>query len=484
MRLLALCKTGLPVLVTLLLAPAAAIGAPTPVALGAWVPGAPAQMPFVDQFSALVGRSPAVLMWYEDWQQPLVNTIKLDNVAAAHEVPMITWEAWNATGGAQQPGFALSNVIAGNFDAYIRSSARAAVAWGRPLYIRLFHEMNIAWYPWGRDTNGNTPAEFVAAWRHVVTIFRQEAAANVRWVWSPNVDYGGESFSDYYPGDGWVDWTALDGYNWGTLFEPNGWQNLDTIFGPSYDILTQLSDKPTMIAETASAEIGGDKAAWIRSSFLSELPVRMPKVRAVIWFDENKETDWRVDSSPASLAAWRDVVASPLYSGTADEILSAGSGGSGNPGGSGGSGSSGGSGGTGNPGGSGSLSVTGQGTVLPGGAPSPGGGMPSSTPTTFALRARVAKVTVSHTRRRVTVVLSWPRRAPDLRIVTITGSVDGKRAFAKVAHVRPGHEVTVSLKLSRALTRKLKSRGGTLKIQAVTPGSNLQASRSIYITPH
>ena len=31
-------------------------------------------------------------------------------------------------------------------------------------------------------------------------------------------------------------------------------------------------------------------------------------VAGVIWFDVNKETDWQIDSSPASAAAYREAV--------------------------------------------------------------------------------------------------------------------------------------------------------------------------------
>jgi hypothetical protein len=70
-----------------------------------------------------------------------------------------------------------------------------------------------------------------------------------------------------------------------------------------------------MIAETASTEVGGDKRAWIRQGFLTDLPTRFSKVQAVVWFNENKETDWRVNSSASSLEAYKEVVANSYYQG-------------------------------------------------------------------------------------------------------------------------------------------------------------------------
>jgi endoglucanase len=74
-----------------------------------------------------------------------------------------------------------------------------------------------------------------------------------------------------------------------------------------------LTRKPVIIGEMASSEVGGNKAAWITSAYLRELPARFPRLVAVVWFDEDKETDWRVNSSASALAAYRRVAASPLY---------------------------------------------------------------------------------------------------------------------------------------------------------------------------
>jgi len=70
-----------------------------------------------------------------------------------------------------------------------------------------------------------------------------------------------------------------------------------------------------MIAEVASTESGGDKAAWIRKAFFEQIPNRFPRIRAVVWFHADKENDWRVNSSDSSLRAYREVVASVRYQG-------------------------------------------------------------------------------------------------------------------------------------------------------------------------
>ena len=287
----------------------------SPVELGVYLPAAPSDMSTVDAFTQQVGASPQILMWYQVWGNPDDSpfyTNAYDKVTQRGIMPLITWEPWAGT--VNDPSYSLASIANGSHDEYIRQFADDAAAWGKPFYLRFAHEMNGNWYPWGQGVNGNTPAEYVQAWRHVHDLFVKEGATNAIWVWSPNVDDGNAPFTNLYPGDAYVDWVALDGYNAASVWN-SPWMSLGQLFGTSYDTLAALTSKPMMIAETASTEVGGNKAAWITDGFLSDIPTRLPRVKAVIWFDKNKETDWRVDSSAASLAAFQQVVASPLYGG-------------------------------------------------------------------------------------------------------------------------------------------------------------------------
>src|SRR5262249_48553137 len=137
--------------------------------------------------------------------------------------------------------YANRNIAGGAFDGYLRSWARAAKAWGKPFFLRPNHEMNGNWYPWGTgagNPNNNTPEEYVAAWKHLHALFDAEGVTNAVWVWCPNV---GLSMGEDYPGDGWVDWVGLDGYNWGDLNA--GWLALRDVFGAAYAELLRLTDK-------------------------------------------------------------------------------------------------------------------------------------------------------------------------------------------------------------------------------------------------
>lgn len=277
------------------------------VALGVHTSDAPSPGP-VRAFAQLAGRRPRVVMWYQSWSEPLFYQSQVRALAAQGIIPMINWHPV----GGDPAEYSLSAIASGRFDAYIRASARAAARWGHPMFVDFAQEMNIGGYAWSAGVNGNTPALYVRAWRHVVSLFRAEGADNVRWVWAPNTDCEGRCpFTEFYPGNAWVNWVGLDGYNYAAV-DGTPWRQFQQIFGHSYRILTSLTEKPVMIAETASTEAGGSKARWIlnmRSSLLTSLP----RVRLLVWFDRIKETNWSINSSPSSLAAFRKVMSSAPF---------------------------------------------------------------------------------------------------------------------------------------------------------------------------
>jgi hypothetical protein len=295
------------------------------VALGSYIPGVTQDPTKIDEYTRRVGQPPAIVSWYQNWAQSDAkefDPVTLEAVALRGATPLVTWAPRDPTKGnasKRQLQYAPRTIAAGEHDDYIQRWARGAAEWGKPMYLRFAHEMNGFWYPWGVGVNGNTSAEYVAAWRHIVDIFRREGATNVRWVWAPHVSLStSPSLEEFYPGDEYADWIALDGYNWGTTMSWSRWQTLGEALGPDYDRVTALApSKPLMIAETASAEQGGDKAAWIREAFSKDIPNRLPKTKVVVWFDANTEhkgeTDWRINSSQSSLAAYSEAAASSAY---------------------------------------------------------------------------------------------------------------------------------------------------------------------------
>jgi beta-mannanase len=278
--------------------------------LGVWS-GQPWEPENLDAVTRLLGRSPAVFLTYQSWSKRSFHTSDMEEIARRDAAHVVSWEP---------DGYTLKSIANGQHDQFIREWATGAAQWGRTIYLRPMHEMNGDWYSWGRGVNGNTAEEFVAAWRHIHDLFMAAGASNVQWVWSPNVRYGAEyPLADLYPGDAYVDWVGLDGYNWGSdphLGTP-AWQTFTAIFGATYNEIQNdvAPGKPMIIVETASTEHGGDKAAWIRQTFEDEI-LRFPKIRAVIWFNQaDGPSDFRINSSPRALNAFKEVFTSQLYAG-------------------------------------------------------------------------------------------------------------------------------------------------------------------------
>jgi beta-mannanase len=154
-------------------------------------------------------------------------------------------------------------------------------------------------------------------------IFEREGASNVTWVWCPTTKNANSiPFEQLYPGDAYVDWTCLHGYNTGG----DTWRSFHQLFSghprnpyDSYgDMLKLAPSKPIMLGEWASAEGddgGARKAAWIQDALQVQIPQNYPNIRAVVWFNWNTDR-WKsydIESSRASIEAFSTAIAPSFY---------------------------------------------------------------------------------------------------------------------------------------------------------------------------
>jgi beta-mannanase len=250
-------------------------------------------------------------MWYADWahgRRPLLR--QLEAVSRRGSIPEITWEPWNALHAVpDQPRYRLANIIAGRFDTYIRSWARTLATYREPVRLRLAQEMNGRWYPWSEQANGNHPHEFVRAWRRIHDIFDRAGATNVRWIWSPAaIDMSNEQ----YPGSRYVDVVSLSLFNGGNQLRYAPWRPFARLVSRSLARLRTIApQKAVELSEVGCAEQGGNKAAWIAGMF--ETLSHHRTVKALIWYDLAKGSDWRIQSSSQAIRAFARGAASPRY---------------------------------------------------------------------------------------------------------------------------------------------------------------------------
>jgi hypothetical protein len=280
---------------------------------GIYREGAPWDATRVTGLQTIVGRKPSVMMAYQTWYgRPAFPGGVVQMLANKGIVTMVSWEPWKPMSDGSrvidQPDFRLRRIANGAYDRYIRRYARGVKAFGGPVMLRPFHEMDGNWYPWGGTVNGNRPSDMVAAWRHIWRIFHNVGANNVTWVWSvnhrsvPNTTYN--NVHKYWPGRSYVNWIGISGFNWGSAAPYGGWLNVRQIYGRRVRALRDYR-RPIIFTEMASVEVGGNKATWITNSFAYILS-QMPRVRGVMWYDERESAtkDWRIDSSATALGAF------------------------------------------------------------------------------------------------------------------------------------------------------------------------------------
>lgn len=268
----------------------------------------------VADFGAAAGINPDVVMVSRGWSNATPDLATIERITADGHLPMIAWEPWNFDiestfdrRRGEQPEFALSTIVDGSHDELIEGWAAELAAWGRPVALRFAHEMNGFWYPWAESTNGNRPGQYVAAWRYVHDKFDEAGADNVIWVWSPNsTDPSLTPLAGLYPGDDYVDWVGLVGYL-GNGIDPSVFvPTFDQLFGPTIDEIRAFTDLPLVITEIGATEDGGQKAPWI-SHMLGEIG-RRDDIIGFIWFEINKETDWRIVSSDEAAEAFATAI--------------------------------------------------------------------------------------------------------------------------------------------------------------------------------
>ena len=257
--------------------------------LGVYEKGAPQTYQPVADFAREAGRHPNLVGYYSGWGQPFARSFA--ETVRRHGAATIL---------QMDPTYAsVPAIAAGSYDSYLRAFADSVRAFGHPVVIGFGHEMNAAWYSWGY---GHVPErKFVAAWRHIVSLFRAQGADNVTWLWTVNQDRSGTGpVASWWPGADYVTWVGIDGY----YFRPS--DTFATVFGRTIDQVRAFTNKPVLLSETA---VGPDAGQYTE---IGDLFVGMHKYKTLglVWFDKTQDQgiyhqDWRIEDSQSAEAALR-----------------------------------------------------------------------------------------------------------------------------------------------------------------------------------
>jgi mannan endo-1,4-beta-mannosidase len=274
--------------------------------LGVFERGAPPAYRPVSAFASVAGRQPNLVGYYSGWAEPFkASFARL--ISSRGIIPYVQIDPTDASVAA---------IAAGSYDDYLRSYADSVRDFsrsgpglngkGRQVVIGFGHEMNSPAYSWGYH---HVPATvFVRAWRHLVTVFREEGAHNVTWLWTVQTtspDTG--PLRVWWPGKQYVNWVGIDGYYY---------RQTDTfkkVFGGTIGEVGQLTDQPILLSETAVGPAAG-QFAKIPDLFTG---ISDYKILGLVWFDITQHggilhQDWRIEGHTATEAIFKLTVSDEL----------------------------------------------------------------------------------------------------------------------------------------------------------------------------
>lgn len=257
--------------------------------LGVYEAGVPQSYALLHRFTIAVGRKPNLVLYYSAWGEDFQAQFA-DEAWANGAVVLVQIDPVRAS---------LQAIASGRYDAYLRAYAIQVRAFGHPVVVGFGHEMNGKWYPWGY--HHVQPAVWVAAWRHIVKVFRREGAGNVTWLWTVNiVGRVIPSPQAWWPGAGYVTWIGIDGY----YRTPRS--NFTRVYGATITAIRGFTKDPILLSEIA---IGP------RSNPAGQIPALFSAIHArhllgLVWFDAPAMQNWRLEADPAALAAFRRSAAS------------------------------------------------------------------------------------------------------------------------------------------------------------------------------
>lgn len=219
---------------------------------------------------------------------------------------LVSWLPDSGRDGASQKRFNLGAVRRGRQDVGLKRLVAQLRTLSPTPILRPMPEPNTTWYAWSGTVNGNTPAAYVEAWKHVRTVVKKSGGAKIPLLWAPyarSIPATPENaIPAYFPGAAQVDLVGTSAYNFGAT-GGLAWTEPDPLFEDAYRQISALSPKPFWIAETGSTANGGTRERWI--SQLSGLRTTIPNLAGIVWFDvRDGNGDFRMSATKPSRLAF------------------------------------------------------------------------------------------------------------------------------------------------------------------------------------
>jgi mannan endo-1,4-beta-mannosidase len=255
--------------------------------IGVFQPGAPESYAGITAFTKTTGVSPGVVSYYSGWMESFQTGFATQAVKHG-ALPLVQIDPTSIS---------LAAIASGQYDGYLRSYADSVRSFDHKVILGFGHEMNGPWFSWG--WTHSRAKVFVAAWRHIVDVFRKQGASNVIWLWTVNVDPPHDNAiqnpARWWPGSAYVNWVGIDGY-----YLKESW-SFAPLFGPTIKIVHSLSRMPVPILISEVGAPTEDQPAKIADLFAG---VRAYGLLGFVWFDANGSRNWTL-TTPAAIAAFR-----------------------------------------------------------------------------------------------------------------------------------------------------------------------------------
>ena len=223
---------------------------------------------------------------------------------------LVSWMPDSGVEGSKQPRYRLSRVRRGAQNRGLVALTRQLRTLRPPAILRPMPEPNTPWYAWSGTVNGNTPAAYVAAWKHVRRTVRKAGGKRIRLLWAPyarSVPATPENgIAAYFPGAAEVDLVGTSGYNFGVQ-GGLAWTEPTALFEDAYRQISALTSARFWIAETGSTSRGGSKEQWIGR--LGSLQSAIPNLAGLVWFDvRDRNGDFRLGAKKTTRVAFSKFV--------------------------------------------------------------------------------------------------------------------------------------------------------------------------------
>jgi hypothetical protein len=272
----------------------------------------------LDAFARRSGGMPASWSIWSDWggaNRDFPSRSLLAGLRVRGVRPVIFWQPTHPNVRLEPDKYTYAHIVAGDWDTYLTSWAQDARTWGGRVVVRFAHEMNAPWFPWGIGRYGNTPRNYKAAWRHVVTMVRG-IAPNVRFMWAPNAPCGARcvDYSLIYPGDDYVQLVGFSSYNWtGNTKLP-----MASMYRATVQNLMAVSDRRIVAAETGIKGPGAGRGAWLARGY-RDVYQQYPRMKGIIYFDIDMtiggQPVWKLTAQDDSLDRYSRLQHDPRFMG-------------------------------------------------------------------------------------------------------------------------------------------------------------------------